>query len=251
MSLPLVIIFFVVALLYASAGFGGGSSYIAFLAIYEVDYRLIPIYALVCNLVVVSGGSYFFIRKKLLPWGSILPLLITSVPAAFLGASVPISRIPFLVILGLVLISAGLVLFSSTLNKLNISEKKNITGSLGSSMLLGTALGGVSGLVGIGGGIFLSPILHFLKWGHARSIAAMASFFILVNSCAGLLGQLHKHSSFNFGDGFIWLPAVVLAGGLIGSRFSASMLSSLNLKRLTSLLVFAAGLRILIKVAGF
>ena len=178
----LIVAFFVAALLYASVGFGGGSTYTALLALAEIDYRLLPLLSLACNIVVVAGSSLRFARAKVTPWRNALLLTGVAAPAALLGGLTPIDEATFLTILG-----ASLVLTALTLL---LRPRDTATGApprfAGAMPVLAVPLGYLAGLVGIGGGIFLAPFLHLTRWDSARAIAATASLFILVNSLFGL-----------------------------------------------------------------
>lgn len=247
MNYLIVPAFFLTSLLYAMVGFGGGSTYAAILALTSLDYTLLPVLVLVCNVVVVTGGVVHYFRAGLLDLRFVLPLVITSVPCALLGGAIPVSKRFFLLTLGAALLISGVMLVwrrKDASEQLARPKNWNMKASV-----LGGGLGFLAGLVGIGGGIFLAPILHHLKLAGPKHIAATASFFILVNSLAGLLGQISKHSIENlaperFGS-LIWLPLAVLAGGQIGSRISVRVLPGVWIKVLTGLLVIAVGLRLL------
>ena len=159
----LSILFFVTAILYSSVGFGGGSSYLALLLIWGVPYFIFPLIALACNIVVVSGNCFNYIRTGNLSLKLLIPYLIGSIPLAFIGGSLPIEKKIFEILLFIVLAVAGILLlfkFKSYDNKEEIYRKIPII----ISILIGGILGFVSGVVGIGGGIFLSPILFLLRW---------------------------------------------------------------------------------------
>ncbi len=244
-GLSLAVIFGITALLYASIGFGGGSTYIALLAISETPYEAIPIIALLCNIIVVTGSSLRFCLHKIIPWQRIYPILIFSVPAAWLGGITPISRDIFIIILGgLLIISSFLILWRQKDNSLS---RVNVIGR-SISALVGFIIGYLAGLVGIGGGIFLAPLLLVLRWGSAREIAASASIFILVNSVAGFSGQLVKYQGELWNDiiaPYYLLCIAVLIGGQIGSLLAVKILPEKIIKILTSLLTLYVGIRIL------
>ncbi len=243
----LVTAFALTALLYAMVGFGGGSTYAALLALTDLDYTLLPVLVLVCNVVVVSGGVYQYARAKLIDLKFVLPLVVASVPCALIGGAITIPRRYFLLILGFALLVSGALLVTRRANSSSVADGARnwkIT-----APFLGGAFGFLAGLVGIGGGIFLAPVMHHLRLATARQIAATASFFILVNSLAGLVGQLSKHSVESlapekFGH-FIWLPLAVLIGGQIGSRLGARRLSGAWIKKLTAVLVITVGIRLI------
>ncbi|MBI4224390.1 MAG: sulfite exporter TauE/SafE family protein [Deltaproteobacteria bacterium] len=236
-------LFFLTALVYASAGLGGGSTYLALLTLFGFSYGDIPKIALLCNLVVVAGGLYHYLRAGLLPFGKILPLVLTSIPLAYLGGRIPVSQELFLFLLAIALAAAGvrLLLTGEPLLKTKGISPRGlwITG-----LSSGGALGFLSGLVGIGGGIFLAPLLYFLGWGTGRQIAAAASFYIFVNSAAGLAGQFAK-SDFSWPGGLVFpLLLAVFAGGQIGSRVSLGFLPLAGLRKITASLILFVSFRI-------
>lgn len=244
--LQIILLFFATALFYSLAGFGGGSSYIALLALFSFDYETIPIIALLCNLIVVSGGCYHFIKQKYFRWQLFWPFAITSIPFAYLGGSIKISKYFFFLTLGITLAIAGLrILYTEWLKpKARKEDIKEINIFIG--LLVGALLGLLSGLIGIGGGIFLAPFLINAKWAKAKEIAAVCSAFICVNSISGLIGQLLKNilSTNIIIDNWPLFLSVFL-GGQIGSRLVVFKLSPTCLKTLTAILILIVGCRIL------
>lgn len=242
----LLLIFLIIAFVYSSVGFGGGSSYLAVLAIYSLPYQEIRLTALICNVIVVVGGVIIYLRNKQVDWRKILPLTLISVPMAYLGAIIKLSQETFFLILGFTLILAALLLWIQTDKKDKDYRTENYKPSLVQNSLLGGGIGFLPGLVGIGGGIFLSPLLNLIKWDTAKKIAATSSVFILVNSISGIAGQFSKLSvEMNFSRiGILCLS--VFIGGQIGSRMSIKW-NPLIVKRMTAVLVFIAGINVLIK----
>lgn len=240
--LPLV--FFFVALFYSAVGFGGGSSYLAALALSEVPFHLVPKIALICNLLVVTSGLCIYYRQKLLNKNLILPFVISSVPMAFLGGLYPIKEKTFILLLAVSLLSSGLRLFFITDSA---KDHENLP-SKTIALSIGAFIGFLSGLVGLGGGIFLSPMLMNFKWGKPKEIASTASAFIFLNSIAGLIGQFYKVPStdiFNF-----WpLFASVIIGGQIGPRIGSSKKVSENLfRKATGLMILLICLKIFFNI---
>ncbi len=239
----LVLLFFIIAAIYASAGFGGGSSYLAVMALWGIQMTTMKSTALLCNLVVVVGGTYIFWKNGYLNFKKIIPLSIASVPMAFWGGSMKLKDSTFFIVLGISLIAAALLMFLQKKNAGNthISTQNRMVLSTG----LGAGIGFLSGMVGIGGGIFLSPILNMMRWDTPKNIAANASFFILINSVAGLGGQLYQHQlSLNWSFA-LPLMLAVLVGGQLGSRVSTLKFNQSHVRWATAVLIFYAGLNIL------
>lgn len=236
--------FFVIALVYASVGFGGGSSYLALLA--QPFFHLLPDTirptALLCNVVVVTGGTIIFYKQNKIDWKKIWPFLVASVPLALVGGMWKLNQQSFFLLLAVTLIIASVLLW---IQPQSMKGENKWLQRLDSKIALGGGIGFLSGLVSIGGGIFLSPILHLTNWAEAQRISALASVFILVNSISGLMGQfLGKGISIE--PSFILpLLVAVLIGGQIGSRLGAIRLNPLYIKRITAVLILVAALNIL------
>ena len=243
----LAVLFLFTAILYSSVGFGGGSTYTALLVLSGASYALIPILSLSCNIIVVAGNVLFALKNNLLDWRSALPMIALSVPLSFLAGALPIDETVFTALLAIMLFLAGVQMLLGKIAQTAANDRPRHARSTPIAMATGGVLGFLSGLVGIGGGIFLAPVLHILNWTSARKIAAICSLFILVNSVAGLLGQLTK---FETAAGFatllkfwpLWLA--VFLGGLIGRRVSFSFLSEAMIKRLTACLILFVSLRL-------
>lgn len=242
----IILFFLIIAFIYSSVGFGGGSSYLAVLAMYNLPYQEIRLTALICNVIVVVGGVYIYIKNKQTDWSKIIPIALVSVPMAYLGAVLKISKETFFLILGITLIIAALLLWIKTEAKNREEISRNNEASLIRNGFLGGGIGFLSGLVGIGGGIFLSPLLNLMKWDTPRKIAATSSVFILVNSISGIFGQVSKLSADMNYLRILILCLAVFIGGQIGSRMSLNW-NPLVIKRVTAILVLIAGINVLIK----
>jgi uncharacterized protein len=243
----ILIFFFCIAFVYASVGFGGGSSYLAVLALYALPFKEIRLIALICNIIVVTGGTLIYIRNKQVNWKKIIPLVAASVPMAFLGATRNISQDTFFIVLGVSLLTAAILLWirTGTQDFDAVGEKReNI---IIKNVLLGGTVGFLSGMVGIGGGIFLSPLLNLLRWDGPKKIAATASVFILVNSVSGIAGQMAQlPPNINYLRILILCIAVFL-GGHLGSKTGSVRFNPLTVRRITAILVFFAGTEVLWK----
>lgn len=242
MDYALLIAFFLIALIYASVGFGGGTSYLALMALWAVPFEVMRPAALVCNIVVVSGGTWIFYREGLLNFRQSWPFLVFSVPLAFVGGYFPIREGAFFNLLGVTLVLASVALWFH--DRISTSLEVRNSTPVYQAAALGGAIGFLSGLVSIGGGIFLSPLLHFFRWDHARKISALASVFILVNSIFGLAGQFTRSATLDW-DLILPFAAAVFLGGQLGSRWGARRFNAVHIRRVTALLILIAGINIL------
>jgi len=243
----LAILFFVTAALYSSVGFGGGSTYLALLLIWNMPYLVFPVIALFCNIIVVSGNCFNYIRSGNLNVKLLIPYLIGSIPLAYIGGSLPIEKSLFEILLFLVLSVAGIFLlinFKSYDNKME--SYKKIPTIL--SIIIGGMLGFVSGVVGIGGGVFLSPILFLIRAGKPKHIVTAASLFILINSISGIFGQLTKNSVFNEVTDYWYLFLAVLVGGQVGNFLNLKIFPTRTLSLVTAMLVIFVAIRMSFKI---
>ena len=238
----LSILFFVTAVLYSSVGFGGGSTYLALLLIWGVPYFIFPLIALSCNIIVVSGNCFNYIRAGNLNLKLLIPYLIGSIPLAFIGGSLPIEKRLFEILLFLVLAIAGILLL---LNFRSYDDKeesyRNVPIII--SILIGGVLGFISGVVGIGGGIFLSPILFLIRAGKPKHIVTTASLFILINSFSGIMGQITKNAVLNEISNYWYLLLIVLVGGQLGNFLNLQIFPTRILALVTAGLVLFVAIR--------
>lgn len=238
MSLLLIsLCFFLIAVLYSTAGFGGGSSYIAILLFANlpiIDLRWI---ALICNIIVVSTSCWYFYKVDILKPKKLFPLIILSIPLAFFGGTFQPETNSFKLVAAIALIGAAILM---------IIDYKRIEKKISNTTLsgIGGGIGLLSGFIGIGGGIFLSPVLHIVKWESAKVISAAASYFILVNSIAGLIGQSLNSPQIDWQICII-LGLAVFVGGQIGNRLNIHILSAKRIKLITAILIAFVGFRIL------
>ncbi len=238
----LAILFLVTAILYSSVGFGGGSTYLALLLIWGVPYSIFPLIALSCNIIVVSGNCFNYIRTGNLNLKLLLPYLAGSVPLAYISGSITIEKEFFEILLFLVLLIAGTLLL---INFKSYDYKKDSYRKIPIliSILIGGILGFISGAVGIGGGIFLSPILFLIRAGNPKHIITSASLFILINSISGIFGQLTKNDVLVEMYNYWYLLLVVLIGGQLGNYLNLKMFPARILVLITAALVLFVALR--------
>ena len=245
--LVLSILFFVTATLYSSVGFGGGSTYLALLLLWGVPYQVLPAIALLCNIFVVSGNCYNYIRAGNLNLKLLTPYLIGSIPLAFIGGSLQIDKNLFEILLFFVLSTAGILLLLK-FKSYNDTEGNYKKIPFIISLSIGSLLGFISGIVGIGGGIFLSPILFLLRAGKPQHIVATASIFILINSLSGIIGQLTKNAVFNEISNYWLLLLAVIIGGQLGNFLNLKVFSTKILALLTAVLVIFVSIRMGLKI---
>lgn len=243
-SAGLIVAFGAAAAVYAAAGFGGGSAYLALLALVAMPTRQAAVVALLCNVVVVARTCLSASRLRLIDWSGLAAFAGLSVPAALVGASYPMKEQYLDSLLAVTLLLSALALLSpkrtvelDDVRKLTVPQRWRV------GALLGVPLGLLSGVVGIGGGVFLSPILHFQRWDTSRRIATLCSAFILVNSLAGLIGKRAMLGSLFELEAWWALPLAVLAGGSLGARLLLKRLSNRWVTRATAAVVLLASLQ--------
>ena len=235
-------LFLVTATLYSSVGFGGGSTYLALLLISGVPYFIFPVIALTCNIIVVSGNCFNYIRAGNLNFKLLIPYLLGSIPLAFIGGSLHIEKNLFEIILFIVLSMAGIFLLLK-FKSYDDQDKSYRKIPLSLSIFLGGILGFISGVVGIGGGIFLSPILFLLRAGRPKHIVTAASLFILINSMSGIAGQLLKNEVIIELPNYWYLMLAVLVGGQLGNFLNLKIFPTKFLALVTALLIIFIAVR--------
>ncbi len=229
----------VAALLYSSGGHAGASAYLAIMALFAVAPAIMRPTALVMNIAVATIGSARFVRARAVPWHLLRPLCLGSIPAAFIGGRIRLSPGTYLLILGAALLVAAFFLW--------LRPRAPVVRTLpGSAWLvaIGSALGFLAGLTGIGGGIFLSPLLILSGWEEPRRTSGAAAVFILVNSVLGLLGQLASLPSLPRQAPLLAMMAV--AGGLVGSWLGVNRLRPLALRRVHAVVLLTSGAKLLV-----
>ena len=233
------ILLFLVAFLYSSVGHGGASGYLALMALFSITPDVMKPTALLLNLFVSFTSFIQFYRGKHFNWKIFLPFAITSVPMAFVGGMISVDDNVYKKILGLLLIIPIVrFLFFGNIKVEEIRKSNFIL-----SLIIGAAIGFLSGLIGIGGGIILSPVLLLLKWADMKKTAAISAIFIFVNSLSGLAGQLQK--GINFSTDMYAYVAVAFVGGLCGAYFGSLKLNQNFLKYLLAIVLIIASYKLL------
>ena len=247
----LALAFFITALLYSSVGFGGGSTYNALLVLGAADLSTVPVIALSCNILAVAIGSWRFVRRGHVEWRRFAPLVALSVPFDWLGGFLPVPAWLFVGLLALALAVSGLLLLWQPLWRREVNPSQEASRPL--DMVSGAALGLLAGITGIGGGIYLSPVLYLRRWATAKTIAGTCALFILVNSISGLIGQTMKSgvaaTEQTLAAHWPLFPAVAL-GGLIGSNLGSMKLKDSYLRILTGLLILYVAVRLGLRFPG-
>ena len=245
--LNLIILFFATSTIYSSVGFGGGSTYLALLLLWGIPYTIFPVIALSCNIIVVTGNCINYSRAGNLDLKFLAPYLVGSIPMAFIGGALSIEKELFEILLFIILLLAGLFLLIN-FKTYNDNEESLRKIPLPLSILIGGVLGFVSGVVGIGGGIFLSPILFLLRAAKTKVIITAASVFILINSLSGIVGQLTKNQILEQLVNYWPLLIAVLIGGQIGNFLNIKILPTKILALTTSALVLFVAIRMFFKI---
>lgn len=241
--IPLLAFTFLVALVYSSVGHGGASGYLALLSLYSFPREPASASALCLNLLVSGTAFLAFWRAAHFSWRFAWPFVLTSIPAAFLGGLVKVSPSFYSLLLGWVLLLAG---FRLLIDVKPIAEKVYSDPSLLFSLPLGALIGLLSGIVGVGGGIFLSPILLFFRWAEPKRTAAISAFFILVNSFAGLLGRAFRvQFKFDLSSLVIGMVATAFLGGILGSHLGANHFSAWWLRRILAAVLFISAFKLI------
>lgn len=248
----LVPVFFVVAVFYSAAGFGGGSSYLAFLSMATAEQQLVRSIAYLCNISVTSLSSYRFMKRGWLLWKDAWPLLVGSVPFAFLGGSIRLGNHAYFILLGAALLVVAILMLFQGQNESGLKRpdmivaKHHILNRSWFRIILAAAIGLLSGLVGIGGGIFLAPVLHLTRWRSPWRIAAISALFIFSNALAGATAWFISNRFTGEWSTLVALLLAVLVGGFIGSGFSMSQKGQHRIRTITAVLIFLVSIRILV-----
>ena len=239
-AILIILAIFVVAVMYSSVGHGGASGYLAVMAFLAVAPEVTRPTALVLNLFVASIGTYQFWRAGYFSWRIFWPFALTSIPFAFIGGMIHLPTQIYKIVLGVVLMLAALRLAWRLAPTDNIKEPRLLI-----ALAIGAFIGLLSGLVGVGGGIFLTPVLLLMSWSETKTAAGVSAMFILVNSMAGLFGQYSKGALDVLPtEVCIWIAAAVV-GGMLGSTFGAKRFDSLTLRRVLAVVLLFAGVKLI------
>jgi len=242
----LTFLIFAAALLYSSVGHGGASAYLAAMAMFSVAPEVMKPAALVLNLCGAGIGTFRYARAGCFSWNTFWPFALLSVPFAFVGGAWKLPEMTYRLVLGGVLLFAAWRMAARQSAHASVVKRPIV---LPAALALGAAIGLLSGLTGIGGGIFLSPLLLLMGWAEIRQTAAVSAAFILVNSFAGLTGHALMGHLQHVGivpyQVYLWIPAAGL-GGLIGSELGSRRLTPMTMRRLLATVLLVAALKMLL-----
>lgn len=230
----------VMAFLYSSVGHGGASGYLAVMSLFSLPISIMKPSALLLNLFVSGISFFFYYQKEHFKSKLFYPFAITSVPAAFIGGMIPLENSFYKIVLAVILIFVAFRLFGFFTNK----EKEITTINNWAALAIGFGIGLFSGMLGIGGGVILSPIILLLGWATIKETAAISSLFIFVNSMAGLLGYFISGKSIPV-DSFYLVPLTVF-GGILGSYLGSRYFSNSVLKYVLASVILIASIKLII-----
>jgi hypothetical protein len=243
--IALALLIFVVALLYSTVGHAGASGYLAAMALFSISPLVMKPTALVLNILVAIVGTVRFYRAGFFSWRIFWPFVLTSIPASFIGGALTLPVPIYKSIVGLVLIYSAVRLFFSASRA---DQGKVTQAPLVAALAIGAAIGLLSGLTGVGGGIFLSPVLLMMHWARTKETSGVAVAFILVNSIAGLLGHVSSLALVP-GEIVYWAPAALI-GGWIGTLLGTRVLPVAGIRRWLSVVLLLAGAKLLWEAAA-
>ena len=236
----LAALIFVAAILYSSVGHGGASGYLAAMALFSVAPLEMKPAALTLNIFVASIAVTKYLKAGCFSWKIFWPFALSSIPFAYLGGLILLPNMYYKPIVGIMLIYTAFR-FSKDAAKPDYKIKNSFMPVV---LMSGAGLGFLSGLIGVGGGIFLSPLLIVLQWEEVKKVSGVAAAFILVNSIAGLLGFISSDSP-QFPEGLpIWAVAAVI-GGYIGAEYGSKRFGNPTIKHLLSLVLLVAGIKMI------
>lgn len=237
-----LILFFLIAALYSSVGHAGASGYLAIMALLSFAPDEIKPTSLVLNIAVAGIASWRYLRARCFDPKKFWPLALVAIPFAFIGGAVELPARIFQVAAGIFLVASAAIMAWRAFRQAEVEEARRLNWPM--AALIAAPIGFVSGIIGVGGGIFLSPILIAGRYAPVRTVSGIAALFILVNSCAGLFGQFSTGLELH-NDVLHWLIAVI-AGGLLGSHLGVSRFGARAILVVLVAVLLTAGVKMLL-----
>ena len=229
------------AFLYASVGHGGASGYHAIMALFAIESILMKSTALTLNIFVAGISFYYYQKAGYFKWKVFFPFALVSIPLAYLGGTISIQEEIYKGVLGVFLIFAVLKM----LGIIGKEKEGLVKLPFGLGIIFGGILGFISGLIGIGGGIILSPVLLIFRWAKMKEAAAISALFIFVNSISGLIGIINSGNYKPIDDIWVWI-IIAIIGGSAGSYFGSKKISSIGVQYLLSFVLSLASIKLLV-----
>jgi uncharacterized membrane protein YfcA len=236
----LAVLFGAISLLYATVGQAGGTAFLALMAFAAFPPSEMRPTALALNIIVAACSTWVFNRERVVDWGKLKPLLLSSLPTAFVGGLIVLDEHVYKTTTGVVLLLAGAIMILRRERAIEPSHQVPLLGVL----LVGAVVGLVSGLTGVGGGVFLAPTLIALHWASPKQTAALSAPFILLNSVVGLVGVLFAGQLPS--PSFAWYAAAALGGAIAGTAIGLKFLSQTTTRYVLAVILLAAGLELLL-----
>ncbi len=241
----LTFFFLLIALLYSSVGLGGGSGYLALMGLFNVDLAVMRPVALGLNILVASIGTYKYTRAGFFSWKLFLPFAITSIPFAFLGGCLNLDGGIYRAFIGVVLLYSAIRLF---LTAKKAEERTSTSPPLWASLLTGAIIGFVAGITGVGGSIFLAPLILLMNWASPKETAGISVVFVLVNSISGFLGYM-SHAP-EFPPQIIYWGIAVIVGGYFGAEYGSNRLPNLLIRKILAGILLVGGAKMFFSALG-
>ena len=240
-AVVLTCLIFAAALLYSSVGHAGASGYLAAMALMGVSASVMKPTALVLNIIVATIATVRFYKAGCFSWPTLWPFVIAAIPLSFVGGAIQLPTLVYKPVVGGVLLFAAVRLVDSAVKGQSAAAKH---APIWAAVVFGASIGLLAGLTGTGGGIFLSPLLLFLGWAEIRETAGVTAAFVLVNSIAGLAGNLAsvQHLPSEIG---VWALAAAI-GGIVGAELGSRRLAPVTLRYLLAAVLFVAGCKMMV-----
>ncbi len=242
-SIWLTILILISAILYSAVGHAGASGYLSAMALFGIEPNIMKPTALILNIIVAIIASWKFYRAGMYSWNVLLPFALPAIPFAYYGGAITLPGQFYKPIVGAILLISAIKFFIETKS----FEKEDVNKiPIWQAVLIGAGIGFLSGLTGVGGGIFLAPLLLFFRWAETKQTSGICAMFILANSIAGLAGQITKIPEL---PNVIWLWAfVVIIGGYIGAEFGSRKLNNPTIRKLLAVVLLIAGFKMIFAV---